>query len=169
MLYLHDVDNQSVTKVGSTRQPGDFSHADIRFRAVKERVSVEGTDGKVFVDTNYYIKGKRDHLLYVHDADKKDWTKAGSTRHPGNLSHSVFKIHGVGNGEYEIRGKNGHHLYVHDADRKDWTVVGSTRHPSNSSHQRFTIRKNHNSNTYRIYGTNGHMVYVHDADSKDWT
>ena len=107
--------------------------------------------------------------MYVHDADKKDWTVAGSTRHRGNLSHHVFKIQGVGNGEYEIIGKNGHHLYVHDADRKDWTVVRSTRHPSNSSHQRFTIRKNHNSNTYRIYGTNGHMVYVHDADRKDWT
>ena len=71
-MYLDDVDKKSITNVCSTRKPGNLSHTDIRLINVKNRRSVEGTGGGVFIDANYYIEGKNDHLLYVDDADKKD-------------------------------------------------------------------------------------------------
>ena len=113
--------------------------------------------------------GKNNHILYVHDADKKNWTVLGSTRHRGDLSHAVFTIVDAGNGTYHIEGKNGHLLYVHDADRKDWTEIRSTTSPGDLSHLKFTIEKNHGSDTYRIFGKHRHNLYVHDADRKDWT
>ena len=130
---------------------------------------IPGSHGKLMTNTQYYMLGKNNHILYVHDADKKNQTVLGSTRHRGDLSHSVFTIVDAGNEAYHIEGKNGHLLYVHDADKKDWTEIRSTTSPGDFSHHKFTIEKNHGSDTYRIFGKHRHNLYVHDADRKDWT